>query len=102
MLLIIVNVLLNIGVVVIQTASLAIRKLKLRHMKWKELRRIKKQLERKQYKLYMAAVRNKIRLKDAQIARRAERERLAQLEETKLNLEHLERTLQQLPNQEAT
>ena len=46
MLLIIINVLLNIGLVVTQTASLAIRKLKLRHMKWKEVRRIKRQLER--------------------------------------------------------
>jgi hypothetical protein len=35
MLLIIINVLLNIGLVVVQTSVLAIRKLKLKHMKWK-------------------------------------------------------------------
>jgi len=50
----------------------------------------------------MRALKNKIRLKDAQIARRAEREQLAQLEKTKLNLEHLEKTQLQLPNPEAT
>ena len=65
MLLIIFNVLLNIGVVVTQTASLSLRKLKLRYMRWKEVRRINKQLKRKLYKLEMYALKNKIRLKDA-------------------------------------
>lgn len=45
MLLIIVNVLLNIGVVVVETASLTLRKLKLRYLRWKEYRRIKRQIK---------------------------------------------------------
>jgi hypothetical protein len=80
-LLIIINVLLNIGLVVVQTSVLAIRKLKLKLMKWKQQRRIKRQLERQLYKAEMSALRNKIKLKDAQLARRAERARLAELEQ---------------------
>ena len=47
MFLIIINVVLNIGVVVIYTSVLGIRKLKLKFMKHKQAKRIKKQLERK-------------------------------------------------------
>ena len=80
MLLIIINVLLNIGLVVVQTSVLGIRKLKLKLMKWKQQRRIKRQLERQMYKAEMSALRNKIKL-NAQLASRAERARLAELEQ---------------------
>ena len=65
MLLIIINVVLNIGVVSAQNLGSAIRKLKLEFMKWKQLRIINKQRAKQLYKAYISALRNKIKLKDA-------------------------------------
>ena len=45
MILIIVNVLINIGVTVSQTSALAARKLKLRYLRWRQNKRIKEQFE---------------------------------------------------------
>ena len=47
MILIIVNVLINIGVTVSQTSALAARKLKLRYLRWRQNKRIKEQFDKK-------------------------------------------------------
>ena len=47
MILIIVNVLINIGVTVIQTSTLAARRLKLRYLRWRQNKRIKEQFDKK-------------------------------------------------------
>jgi hypothetical protein len=76
------GLLISIGNVVVETASLSMRKLKLRYLAWKQAREIKRILKRKLYKLEMSALRKKIRAKDEQVQRRIlraqeEREKLA-------------------------
>ena len=82
MLLIIINVLLNIGLVVVQTSVLGIRKLKLKLMKWNQQRRIKRQLEHRLQEAKMSAFKNKVKFKE-QLANSAERARLAELGQRK-------------------
>ena len=76
------GLLISIGNVVVETASLSMRKLKLRYLAWKQAREIKRILKRKLYKLDMSALRKKFRAKDEQVQRRIlraqeEREKLA-------------------------
>lgn len=47
MIMIIVNVLINIGVIVMKTSTLAARKLKLRYLSWRQNKRIKEQFQLK-------------------------------------------------------
>jgi hypothetical protein len=86
----IVNISLNLGVVFLSMVLKFITKCKLRWLRWKRRREIKKQLEEKQLRTEIRAIKLKIKLKGDQVIRRAlraetaaaefEKERIAQEE----------------------
>ena len=79
----VVNVVLNVGVVVISTLAQLIRKLKLKFLEIKQQKRIKARFERKLLKIMCDGFREKIRLKKEQVERRAARALEAEKQERK-------------------